>query len=70
MQLCRSLRFRGAYLYYAATETQEEQIGAAAVIKYWMTTSTVKQRAIAEASSSSLVSAELTAILYDSNYPM
>ena len=29
VQLCRSLRFRGAYLYYAAAEIQEEQVGAA-----------------------------------------
>jgi hypothetical protein len=34
VQLCRSLRFRGAYLYYAAAETGGEQIGAAATIKY------------------------------------
>ncbi len=64
MQLCRSLRFRGAYLYYAAAQTQDEQIGAAAIIKYRMSTGTVKQQAMAEASTCSLASAELTAILY------
>ena len=64
IQLCRSLRFRGAYLYYAAAETQDEHIGAAAIIKYRMTTGTVKQQAIAEASTCSSVNAELTAILY------
>ncbi|KAL1581903.1 hypothetical protein WHR41_09480 [Cladosporium halotolerans] len=64
IQLCRSLRFRGAYLYYAAAEIQDEQIGAAAIIKYRMTTGAVKQQAIAETSTCSLVSAELTAILY------
>lgn len=64
VQLCRSLRFRGAYLYYAAAETQNESTGAAAIIKYRMTTGTVKQQAIAEASTCSLISAELTGILY------
>jgi ribonuclease HI len=64
VQLCRSLRFRGAYLYYTAAETQDEQIGAAATIKYRMTTGTVKQQAMAEALTCSPVSAELTAILY------
>jgi ribonuclease HI len=64
VQLCRSLRFRGAYLYYAAAETQDEQIGAAATIKYRMTTGTVKQQAMAETLTCSPVSAELTAILY------
>lgn len=34
VQLCRSLRFRGAYLYYAAAETGEKRIGATAIIKY------------------------------------
>jgi ribonuclease HI len=64
VQLCRSLRFRGAYLYYAAAEMQDERVGAAATIKYRMTTGTVKQQAIAETSTCSLVNAELTAILY------
>jgi ribonuclease HI len=64
VQLCRSLRFRGAYLYYAAAETGGEQIGAAATIKYRMTTGTVKQQAVAETKTCSLISAELTAILY------
>lgn len=40
VQLCRVLRFRGAYPYYAAAETQDEQIGAAAITKYRMTTGT------------------------------
>ena len=64
VQLCRSLRIRGAYLYYAAAETQDEQIGAAATIKYRMTTGMVKQQAIADTQTCSLISAELTAILY------
>jgi ribonuclease HI len=64
VQLCRSLRFRGVYLYYAAAETENEQIGAAATIKYRMTTGTVKQQAIAKTQTCSRVSAELTAILY------
>ena len=64
VQLCRSLRFRGAYLYYAAAEVQDEQIGAATTIKYRMTTGRVKQRAIAETSMCSPVDAKLTAILY------
>jgi ribonuclease HI len=64
VQLCRSLRFRGAYLYYAAAATQDGQYDAAAIIKYRMTTGTVKQQAIAETSTCSPVSAELTAIRY------
>jgi hypothetical protein len=28
VQLCRSLRLRGPYLYYAAVEKQDEKIGA------------------------------------------
>jgi ribonuclease HI len=64
IQLCRSLRFRGAYLYYAAAETQDEQLGAAAIIKYRMTTGTAKQQAIVEALTCSPVNVELTAILY------
>jgi ribonuclease HI len=64
VQLCRSLRFRGAYLYYAAAATQDGQHGAAATIKCRMTTGTVKQQAMAETSTCSPVSAELTAILY------
>ena len=64
VQLCRSLRFRGAYLYYAAAETQDELIGAAAIVKYRGTTGTVKQQAMAECSTCSLIGAELTATLY------
>jgi ribonuclease HI len=64
VQICRSLRFRGAYLYYAAAEIQDERVGAAATIKYRMTTGIVKQQAIAETQTCSLVSAELKAILY------
>lgn len=64
VQQCCSLRFRGAYLYYAAAQTQDEQFGASAIIKYRMTTGTIKQKAIAEVSTCSLVSAELTVILY------
>jgi ribonuclease HI len=64
VQLCRSLRFRGTYLYHAAAEIQDKQVGAAAIIKYRMTTGTVKQQAIAETSTCSLTGAELTAILY------
>jgi ribonuclease HI len=64
VQLCRSLHFRGTYLYHAAAEIQDEQVGAAAIIKYRMTTGTVKQQAIAETSTCSLASAELTAIPY------
>jgi hypothetical protein len=45
VQLCRSHRFRGAYLYYAAAEIQDERVGAAAIIKYRTTTGTLKQRA-------------------------
>jgi len=33
VQLCRSLRFRGAYLYDAAAETRDELIGVTAIIK-------------------------------------
>lgn len=55
---------RGAYLYYAAAKTQNQQIGAATTIKYRMTTGTVKQQATAETSTCSPVSAELTAIPY------
>lgn len=33
VQLCRSLRFLGAYLYYAAAEPRNDRIGAAAIIK-------------------------------------
>jgi hypothetical protein len=40
VQLCRSLRFRGAHLYRAA----------AAIIKYRMTAGTMKQQAMAETS--------------------
>jgi len=43
---------------------QNEQIGAAAIIQYLMTTGTIKQQAITEGAMSPLVSAELTAILY------
>jgi ribonuclease HI len=64
VQLCRSLRFRGAYLYYAAAEIQDERVAAAATIKYRMTTGIVKQQAIAETQTCSLASAELKAILY------
>lgn len=42
VQLCQSLRFRSADLYYAAAETREELISAATIIKYRMTTGTVK----------------------------
>jgi hypothetical protein len=64
VQLYCTLRFRGVYLYYAAAEIQDERVGAAATIMYRMTTSTVKQQSIAEISTCSLVTAELTAILY------
>ena len=64
VQRCQSLRFRGAYLYYAAAETRDEQVAAADIIKYRMTTDTVKRQAIPETSRCSLVSAELNAILY------
>lgn len=43
---------------------QDERVSAAATINYRMTTGTVKQQAMAETSTCSLVSAELTAILY------
>jgi hypothetical protein len=68
VQLCRSLRYRGAYVYYAAADTQDEQVGAAAIIKYRMTTSMVKQQAIAETSTCSLHRAKLAAILYAIQY--
>lgn len=64
VQLCRSRRFRGVYLYYAAAEAEGEQIGAAATIKYRMTTGTVKQQAIADTQTCLLVSSGLNAILY------
>jgi ribonuclease HI len=64
VQLCRFLRFRVAYLYYAAAEMQDERVGAAATIKYRMMTGTVEQQAITETSTCSLVTAELTSILY------
>jgi hypothetical protein len=64
VQLCRSLRFRGAVLCYTAVKIQDEQVDAAAIIKYRMLTGTVKQQGIAETSTCSLVSAELTVILY------
>ena len=44
--LCRSLRFRGAYIYYAGTAVQGKRVGAAAIIKYRMTTGVVRQEAI------------------------
>jgi hypothetical protein len=62
VQLCMSLRYCGAYLYYAVTETQDEQVGAASTIKYWMMTGTVKQQAVAETSMCSIVSTKLTGI--------
>lgn len=64
MQLCRSLQFRGAYLNYIAVETDEKRIGAAVIIKYWMTASAVKRLAIAWSSMCSLSCAEVTALLY------
>ena len=51
-------------MYYAAAEIQDERVGAAATIKYQMTTGIVKQQAIAETQTCSLISAELKAILY------
>lgn len=68
VQLCRSLRFRGAYLYYAAAATQDGRCGAAVTIKYRMTTGMVQQQAIAETSTCSPVSAELTAVRYAIEY--
>lgn len=64
VHLCRSLRFRGAHLYFAASETDRKRIGVAAAINYRMETGTVKQQAIAWSSTCSLESAELTAIRY------
>jgi hypothetical protein len=64
VQLYRSLRFRGAYLYHVFVETRGEQFGAAATIKYRMTTGTIDKQAIAVTQTCSLTSAELTAILY------
>jgi hypothetical protein len=55
VQLYRSLRFRGAYLYYAAAEIQDERVSAAATIKYRMMTGIVKQQAIASTQTCSLV---------------
>lgn len=37
VQLCRSLRFRGACLHCATAETEGEQVGVAAIMKYQMT---------------------------------
>jgi hypothetical protein len=68
VQLCRSLRYRGAYVYYAAADTQDEQVGAAASIKYRTMTSTVKQQAIAETLTCSIDRAKLAAILYAIQY--
>jgi len=48
VQLCLSQRFCGAYLYYAAAEALHEQIGAAAMIKYRITTGAFEQPAITE----------------------
>ncbi|OQN95262.1 hypothetical protein B0A48_18586 [Cryoendolithus antarcticus] len=64
VQLCRYLPFQGTYLYYAAVETQHGQCGAAAIIKYRMTTGMVKHPAIVETSTCSPASAKLTAELY------
>jgi len=64
VQLRRSLRFRGAYLYYAAAEMQDERVGAAATVKYLITSGTVKQQMIAETFTCSVVTAELTAMMY------
>lgn len=51
-------------MYYAAAETEGGQVGASAIIKYRMTTGIVKHQVLAESSTCSPVSAELTAILY------
>jgi len=64
VHLCRSVHFRGACLYYAAAGMRHGQFGAAAMVKYRITTDTVRKQAIAETSTCSLVGAELTAILY------
>lgn len=61
MKQCNSVALS---LHDAAAETEGEQLGAAATIKYKMTTGTVKQQAIAETPECSLISAELTTILY------
>jgi ribonuclease HI len=47
-----------------AVKIQDEQVGAAAILKYRMITGTVKQQAMSEISTCSLASAELTAIFY------
>lgn len=64
VQLCRSLRFRGAYLYYAATEMDGRRVSAAAIIKYRMVTGIVKHQVIGWSSTCSTLAAELAAILY------
>jgi hypothetical protein len=45
-------------------EKQDEKIGAGTIIKYWVIMGTGKRQAMAETSTCSLVSDELTAILY------
>lgn len=62
--LCRSLRFRGAYIYYAAGVGQNKRVGAAAIIKYRMTTGVVQQETIGWSSTCSLLNADLTGIWY------
>jgi ribonuclease HI len=62
--LCRSLRFRGAYIYYAAGAAGEKHVGAAAIIKYRMTTGVIRQEIIGSTSTCSMLNAELTGIWY------
>ena len=64
VQLWRSLRFRGATLYRAAATTHNGQHGAAAIFKYRITTSSVKQETMWHASTCLPVDVELTATLY------
>jgi hypothetical protein len=64
MLLCRSLRLRGAYIYYAAGATGNKRVGAAAVIKYRMTTGVIRQETIGWTSTCSMLSAELMGIQY------
>jgi len=55
---------RGAYIYDAAGTAGQRRSGAAAIIKYRMTTGTVRQETIGWASTCSTLNAQLRGILY------
>lgn len=53
--LCRSLRFRGAHIYYATGATGNKLIGVAAIIKYRMSTGVIRQETISRTSICSML---------------